>query len=109
MYDSNAEFALKARLLSVLAFMSISNVVTTFEPLTENEMFPEALQGVVDYFENTRIGWPYRPNRRRTPIFKHEMWNCFDYVKEGMLKTNSANEGWHNSFQHQLSACFPSI
>ena len=26
-----------------------------------------------------------------------------------MPKTNNAIEGWHNSFQHQLSACHPSI
>ena len=109
MYDTNADFALKALLLSALAFIPIPNVVVTFESLTENEIFPNELQGVVDYLEETWIGRPYRHNRRHSSIFKHKMWNCFDYVKEGMPKTNNPLEGWHNSFQHQLSACHPSI
>ena len=53
MYDTNAEFALKVRLLSALAFIPVPKVVETFEFLVENEIFPDELQGVVDYFEDT--------------------------------------------------------
>ena len=49
-YDTNAEFALKVRLLSALAFISVISVVETFEYLIENEIFPGELQSVVDFF-----------------------------------------------------------
>lgn len=109
MYDTNAEFALKVRRLSALAFIPVPKVVETFEFLVENEIFPDELQGVVDYFEDTWIGRPCRRSRRRAPLFKHEMWNCFDNVVEGLSKTNNAIEGWHNSFEHQIGARHPSI
>ena len=109
MYDANVEFALKVRLLSALAFIPVINVVETFEYLIENEIFPDELQSVVDSFEDTWIGWPYRNNCRCAPLFKHELWNCFEYVLEGMPKTNNAVAGWHNSFENQLSACHPPI
>lgn len=48
-------------------------------------------------------------SRRRALLFKHEMWNSFDNVVEGMSKTNNAIEGWHSSFQRQISARYPSI
>ena len=67
----------------------------TFEYSIGKQNFPDELQCVVDYFEDTWIGRPYRNNRRRASLLKHELWNCF--------------EGWHNSFEHQLSACHPSI
>lgn len=53
----------------------------------------------MDYFEDTWIGLAYRCCRRRAPLFKYEMMNCFDNV-EGMADTNNAIEWWHNIFQH---------
>ncbi|XP_066959010.1 uncharacterized protein [Macrobrachium rosenbergii] len=99
----------KVRLLSALAFVPVFKVEETFEYLIENEVFPVEIQSVVDSFEDTWIGRPHRNNRRPAPFFKHELWNCFDYVKEEMPKTNNAVEGLHYGFEQQLSACHPSI
>ena len=59
LHESDAGFALKMRMIATIAFVSVADVVTSFEHLINNTEFPEA-QSVLDYFEDTWIGWENR-------------------------------------------------
>ena len=109
LYKSDAEFALKMRMISAIAFVPISNVVSYFEYLIENNDFPEEAQPVLDYVEDTWIGRPNRRFVRRPPRYDHVLWNCFDAARQGTLKTNDACEGWHSSFSKLIEAPHPTI
>ena len=49
------------RMIAAIAFVPLSDVVSSFEYLIDNNYFPEEAQPVFDYIEDTWIG---RPNRR---------------------------------------------
>lgn len=108
-YDNDSEFSLKMRMLNALAFVPLPHVVEAFDELCDSDVFPGEAQEVVDYFEDTWIGRPDRRRRRRAPVFPHAMWNCYEASRIGMSKTNNAVEGWHRSFESQISASHPSI
>lgn len=91
-----------------MAFIPVLSVLEIFEFLVDF-IFSHELHGVVDYLEDTWMCWPYRRNRRRAPLFKHEVWNCFQNVIEAMANTNSTIADWHNSFEHQVIAHYPSF
>ena len=63
-YDTNADFALKIRMLSALAFVPTTHIVEEFEFLCDSDILPPEAQSIVDYFEDTWIG---RPDRRIPP------------------------------------------
>ena len=109
LYESDAAFALKMRMIAAIAFVLVADVVTSFEHLIDNTDFPEEAQSVLDYFEDTWIGRPNRPLIRRPPCFDHVLWNCFDAAKFCASKTNNACEGWHRSFSELIGASHPTI
>lgn len=96
-YESDADLALKLKLLSALAYIPTKYVVTAFEQMIRSVEFPLETQPVVDYFEDTWIGRPVG-EKRRDPLFKHSHWNCFDAVIRNLPRTNNAIEGWHRGF-----------
>ena len=53
LYESDAGFALKMRMIAAIAFVPVADVVTSFEHLIDNTDFPEEAQSVLDYFEDT--------------------------------------------------------
>lgn len=108
-YENDAEFALKMRMISALAFVPVDNVVDSFEQLCDNNNYPVEAQPVLDYFEDTWIGRPDRRQLRRAPRFSHEMWNCVDAVIIDISKTNNACEGWHRAFSEIIGASHPTI
>ncbi|KAK4872264.1 hypothetical protein RN001_016388 [Aquatica leii] len=57
-YETDADFALKVRLLSAIAFVPTQYVVEAFEMLCDDDILPPELQPIVDYFEDT---WIRRP------------------------------------------------
>ncbi|KAF5281724.1 hypothetical protein FQR65_LT14564 [Abscondita terminalis] len=107
-YEMEPEFALTMRMLPALAFVPAGNVINVFEQLCEENVIPPEAQGVLDYFEDTWIGRPLR-RQRRPPRFPYNMWNCFDGVNEDLPKTNNSVEGWHRSFDQQISSTHPNI
>lgn len=107
-YETDADFALKMRLLAAIAFVPTADVVRAFEMLCDENILPPEAQPVMDYFEDTWIGRPHR-RRRRPPLFSHDMWNCVEGVRLGLPKTNNAIEGWHRGFEQQISSEHPNI
>ena len=109
LYENDAGFALKMRMIAAIAFVPVADVVISFEHLIDNTDFPEEVHSVLDYFEDTWIGRPNRRLIRRPPRFDHVMWNCFDAAKFCASKTNNACEGWHRSFSELIGAAHPTI
>ena len=108
-YETDAEFALKLRMLCALAFVPVEGVVDAFEALCDNEVFPFEAQDVVDYFEDTWIGRPDRRRHRRLPKFPLDMWNVHISVLDNIPKTNNNVEGWHRAFEEQMTSHHPNI
>jgi hypothetical protein len=42
-------------------------------------------------------------------MYKIDLWNCYDAVKDGLAKTNNSCEGWHNAFNNHLCVNHPTI
>ena len=109
LYESDAGFALKMRMIAAIAFVPVAGVVTSFEHLIDNTDFPKETQSVLDYFKDTWIGRANRRLIRRPPRFDHVLWNCFDAAKFCAFKTNNVCEGWHRSFSELFGASYPTI
>ena len=70
----------KITMLMALTFVLSGDVADAFMQIFEDENFPENLQPIMYYFEDTYIGRQQR-NRRRNSFFPPNMWN----VREGPL------------------------
>lgn len=77
--------------------------------MTENQVFPDDAQQIVNYFEDVYVGRPDRRNIRKPIRFKIEMWNCFLNVTMDLPKTNNKMKRWHNSFSTHLNCSHPII
>lgn len=111
-YVEDANFALNLRMILSLAFVPKKDLIKAFEALSENNFFlhhEQILRPIIDYFEDTWIGRADRRGKRRVPKFPHEMWNCFEAVKNNLPKTNNSIEGWHRSYGESVGACHPNI
>ena len=92
-YETDAEFALKMKMLPALAFVPADFVEQAFEILIDERIFPEEAQPVIDYFEDVWIGRPQR-RQRRPPQFSHTTWSVYESVIDDLPKTNNSVEGW---------------
>uniref|UniRef100_H2XZ20 MULE transposase domain-containing protein n=1 Tax=Ciona intestinalis TaxID=7719 RepID=H2XZ20_CIOIN len=108
-YENNAEFALKLRMLSALAFVPTDQIVTSFEALCDSNILPPSAQPVIDYVEDNWIGRPDRRAVRRDPRYAHALWNCYEDTGENLPKTNNSCEGWHRSFSSLVSSNHPTL
>ena len=57
-YDTDAQFALNIRMLSVLAFLPPNKVAEGFDMLIDHNIIPHEAEYVLDYFEDTWMGRP---------------------------------------------------
>lgn len=108
-YETDADFALQMRMLSSLAFVPVGDVVTAFDALCDVNVIDIAAQNIVDYFEDNWVGRLQRNQRRRSPRFPHQMWNCHERTQLGLPRTNNAVEAWHHAFEQQISSDHPNI
>ena len=54
---------------------------------------PQEMNEFAPYFETTWIGTP-----TAEPICDKYLWNMYDTVLAGLLRSNNLVEGWHNDF-----------
>ena len=64
-YQTDPEFALLLRHIPALAFVPIQHLIETFETL--EEIMPDEMLPLLDYFERTYIGRRLRARRRANP------------------------------------------
>lgn len=94
-------------MLPALTFVPPPDVVGAFEQLADT--MPAEAQQVVDYFEDTWVGYPNRWGRRRAPLFSIDLWNCYQSIIDGVAKTNNSVEGWHRGFLELVGVHHPPI
>lgn len=105
-YENDKEFAMQLRMVAALAFVPVSDVVSSFEQLADS--LPENAQPFLDHFEDTWIG---RPNRhgRRPPRFPHNLWNCYEDGLNASSKTYASCESWRRTFGDSIGANYSNI
>lgn len=105
-YQNDPEFALLLRHIPALAFVPIQHLIEAFETL--EEVIPDEMLPLLDYFERTYIGRRLRA-RRRDPPYSHDFWNVHVRVSNGDARTNNKVEGHHNLINKMLSMQHPTI
>ena len=105
-YQNDPEFALLLRHIPILAFVPIQHLIEAFKTL--EEVMPDEMLPLLDYFERTYIGRRLRV-RRRDPPCSHDFWNVHVRVSNGEVRTNNKVEGHHNLIKKTLSMQYPTI
>lgn len=70
-------------------------------------MYQDDLDDLVQYFKDLYIGRFRRNAPRQLPTFSIELWNMFHQPNEELPRTNNSTEGWHRSFQGNVSFYHP--
>jgi len=109
-YNSDAEFALKARLIVAIAFVPADSLDAALDLLAdETDGVGADLQPVLNWFEDNYVGRLNRNGSRRQPIFPVMMWNVYDRTLNGCQRTNNHAEATHRHLQSVLQMDHPSL
>lgn len=107
-YNTNAEFALFARMITALAFVPVQDIDEAIDVL--GDVIPEDLRPLLDWLEDNYVG---RPNRRgqgrRRPLFAPETWNVYSRTINSQDRTNNFAEAAHRRLQVELGMNHPTI
>lgn len=106
-YNTDADFALYARMIPALSFVPIEELENALEVLSEN--LPNQLTPILDYFEDYYVGRIQRNNRRRRPTFKPEMWSCYARTLNNEGRTNNFAEAAHRRLQSEFGVSHPTL
>ena len=107
-YQMDDEFKLRVKMLAALAFVPVSDVISTYESLAVTFLDDEL--PLLSYFELTWIGQEVGgTGRRLPPMFSHHMWNVLDRADSGSTRTTNALESFHHSFNSLLSCAHPTV
>ncbi|XP_057335421.1 uncharacterized protein LOC130674168 [Microplitis mediator] len=89
-------------MLMAIAFVPTNDVITAYNELIKSEgyiQYENELSEMLDYFESTWIGVLKRNKvDRNDPLFRIELWNCYNSVLNDETRSNNGIEGWHRSF-----------
>ncbi|CAF0793420.1 unnamed protein product [Rotaria sordida] len=106
LYGENESFAQQIRCLPALAFLSITNVIPTFDEI--KAQFPVEGEPILTYFEENYIGVKSRLSRpRKIPKFDIPLWNVNTNTLQGQHRTNNVVEGWNNRFSSLMNCSHP--
>lgn len=106
MYNMDPEFALSARMIISLAFVPPESLENAFEELS-NEI-PDALQPVLNWFEDTYIGRRIRQGHRAA-IYPNAIWTVYQRTLDGLDRTNNHAEAAHRRLQAEFGMDHPSL
>jgi hypothetical protein len=102
------EMAIQFRTILALQFVPEEFVIEASESLEVNAR----LNPILEYWHDIYIGTTIVVNgirRRRTSRYPIPLWNQFNRVESGQLRTNNAVEGWNNAIQSILPHAHPSL
>ena len=107
-YNNDADFALKAKMISALAFVPMEYMTEAIENLADE--LPDELQVLLDWFEDNYVGRRNRRgNGRRAPLFPQEMWNVYERSLSDEDRTNNHAEAAHRRLQNELGMQHPTV
>lgn len=105
-YNNDADFCLKVRMISSLAFIPVDDLDNCVDILADE--LPPELQPLLEWFEDVYIGRPNRRgNGRRPPLFSPDLWSVHDRVLNDLDRTNNHAEAAHRRLQCELSMDHP--
>ncbi|XP_076039035.1 uncharacterized protein LOC143024138, partial [Oratosquilla oratoria] len=108
MYNNDASFALRAKMILSLAFVPLAHIDTYVDALSVD--INEELATLLNWFEDNYIGRPNRRgNGRRPPLFPPEMWNVYERTLQMEDRTNNHAEAANRRLQTELGMEHPTI
>ena len=108
LYNTDPDFASKAKMIIAIAFVPL-NKFDEYLAAVATEL-PQELGDLLNWFEDTYVG---RRNRRgngkRTPLFLSEIWNLYQRTLNGEDRTNNNAEAVHRRRKYELGIHHPTI
>ena len=115
-YQDDDEFSLLIRSISALAFVPEEDVEDAFLTMEihiretyADDANIDAIDSVLDYFEDTYIGRSRRGRARAQPKFPIGLWNVVSRTEMDLPRTNNNVEGWHNRFSSIINGAHPTL
>lgn len=90
-YNTNPIFKKFVKCLLCLSFVKKEKIVTTFNELKTNILFPRELDTIYNYFFRNYVG--------DSALFPIDLWHCSYLIENNIPRTNNAIEGWHFVFK----------
>lgn len=107
-YNNDAEFALRAKMVTALAFVPIADLDEYIDALAND--LPVELQPLLNWFEDSYVGrLNRRGNGRRPPMFHPTMWNLYQRTIDGEDRTNNHAEAANRRLRSELGMHHPTI
>lgn len=108
LYNTDPDFALKAKMIIATAFVPLDKIDEYLDALSTE--LPQELQDLLNWFEDTYVGRQNRRgNGRRAPLFLPEIWNLYQRTLNGEDRTNNNAEAAHRRLQYELGMQHPTI
>jgi hypothetical protein len=116
-YNTEADFALEARMIVALAFIpieSLENAIDALRGVTDDDednepKIDEQLVIILDYFEDNYLGKMRRNNRRDRPMFQPQTWSCYERTLNNEARTNNFAEAAHRRLQANFGVDHPTL
>uniref|UniRef100_A0A915EFX2 HAT C-terminal dimerisation domain-containing protein n=1 Tax=Ditylenchus dipsaci TaxID=166011 RepID=A0A915EFX2_9BILA len=101
-YETDADFAVKCRMITAMAFVRPDEIIPVFEELEE------ILLGEIDL--DPILAWTRKPQRNHVAtLFAHSIWNVYDRTLNGDHRTNNFAEAANHRIQTELDVSHPGL
>ena len=109
LYNGNPNFALRAKMITALCFVSVPHLNTYIDALSAN--LPLELHFLLNWFEDNYVGGPMRRGTgTRPPLFSPGMWrNQYNRTFAGRDRTNNHAKAAHRKMHTELGVSHPMI
>lgn len=106
-YNTDAQFALNARMIFAMAFVPLQKIEEALHFLQEE--VDDELMPVLDYFEDTYMDRRLANNCRRVAMFPYAIWGCYERTISRRDRTNNFAEAAHRRLQVDFGVKHPRI
>lgn len=108
-YRENGKIRSYTKALGTLGYVPLSDVISSFCLLRDQDDFPDELLPVYDGFEDTYLGRFNSDGSRRTPRYPLPVWNVHERVKQGLPTTTNHIEAWHVGVLSSVNCAHPHV
>ena len=107
-YNTDASFALSAKMIIALAFVPPDHITAAIMELADD--LPQELLELLDWLEDNYVGrMNRRGNGRRSPLFPLHIWNVYERCMNDEDRTNNHAEVAHRRLKNELGMQHPTI
>ena len=107
-YNTDPDFALKAKMIIAIAFEPLNKIDEYLNAVATK--LPQERGDLLNWFEDTYVGRRNRRgNGRRTPLFLPEIWNRYQRILNRKDRTNNNAEAAHRRLKYELGTHHPTI